>query len=111
MDSTNYMYEISYMGYNQDNHPPRLEPVFYLNVDKIYIFNRLFGVVLEKRTEAENRVKITILHQNDGFWNVSVDCFDNAWLDDMMELLNYTKEYMSTNKLFYKDKDNCYRMK
>lgn len=105
------IYEIVEAGYDQDNPVPRLEPV-RIN-SKIYIFNRICGIVLEKRGKEDNHVIFTLISSDDGFWYRNGNhTYSNCWLEDFNKLIEYVKNYMKisdnfeTSKFGYNFKEN-----
>ena len=93
------IYEVVEAGYNQNNPVPKLQPV-KIN-SKIYIFNRICGVVLEKRGKKDNHAMFTVISNDDDFWysGSNLAC-DSYWLEDFKELIEYVENYIKTSDDF-----------
>ena len=80
------IYEVVEAGYDQNNPVPKLQPV-KIN-SKIYIFNRICGIVLEKRGKKDNHAMFTVISNDDDFWYSGSNlAYDSYWLEDFKELI------------------------
>lgn len=93
------IYEVIEAGYDQNNPVPKLRPV-KIN-SKIYIFNRICGIVLEKRGKKDNHAMFAVISNDDDFWYSGSNlAYDSYWLEDFKELIEYVENYIKTSDNF-----------
>lgn len=85
--------ELINAGYNQENPVPYHEPV-ETGKHRMFIFGYCVGVALTERGENDPHVVITYLVGNDGFWAVLSGPISAYWLNDMIALNQYLKDYL-----------------
>ena len=91
--------ELINAGYNQENPVPYLTPV-EAGPHRVFIFGFCVGAVLTERGENDPHVIITYLVDDDGFWSGLSGQVSAYWLDDMIDLNKYVKDYLRDSGKF-----------